>query len=1433
MKRTISFIAALTMLLMISTSVSAAHYKIDYSSVVDNPVLKKIIKNSFKNRNNGLIKVPDEHPRLLLTKEYIEFLKENKDRDDIKPSYDMVMTYADRALPEKFDTLSDGINIHLASRAFCYAVGAADKNYARTTVDLAIKYLETAVTSQTYVISVYKDYGMAALACAEVYDWCYGAMTGAQKTKLGELIRNMLYSSNQPCSPDKVEEWSHIADKAVGQPLIYNCGIAIALYDEYPEIYETIMPVVQGPMAEIVKIYGQAGALSDGSIAYSRDYYAFTIATMFERMGAVNFYGDQTPIGYKMLYSKTPYGAYIKQGDDFSQPNYVIGENNGRTELQRNFAFPGVQFEDPYLYFQYAKVDNNSKSLEKLLYYIPKKQIEPKTPDDLPLAYYVGEPRSEIMARTSWQDGINSPAVAAYMNMNNRRTGDHDHASIGSFQIYYKGPLTMPAGIYSGEGWGGSHWANFASRTIAQNCITVYDPSEKFVFGEKSAESNDGGQKMVRSKSGGYVINKLEEHMSDSNLRAVTESHYIGPNEKTPAFSYIKGDLTKAYSDSKMASYKRGMVFMDLFNEEYPAAMVVFDRVVSKNASFQKKFLLQSCFEPAIENNRIIITVTEDGANGKLVNNTLLPEKTNIEAVGGKGMEFSVNGVNYPPEKPSTGTEYYMGGWRSEISPAEENKEDIFLNAMYVTDAEGNAADLAMIKEETDKMVGVTVRDRQVMFSKSGEFIDGEFDVTVRDNGYGEVMCLLTDVKEGKWKVAGNNTELILESAGDSHCLMFAGNPGMYVVTPYTGSNAAAQLSFEEAEKEKLGDYQVTYNEKFIRLPDETKLMHNETYITGSIFEQLGVRISKNGGVLSLDKGSVTVKIYDGDNNHIVANDIKFTLPIPIEDIGGIKYIPLTDEIASMFGFKKSFTAKTLLCKITDSVAGEDDDVVLERELLPKAVNKTCGWSLLDGKSSTAALMAESETIVYDYGDTCFIDSVYTASDVKNSDRYKYCIDVYVSADGSNYIFIKTINAGSKITQPVAAAARYLKFAVRGLKPFNMSELRVSGEISNVKYKLLPLQRNYVKGENMQVGVCVGENLTDAALYIDDNKVFDLSGFEAGIHEITIDKSYTDAIGSHEVTVRDDTEIYDSRTVRFVIPNKKKMLFDESFDNLSMSKMRFVANSSNAKKTYVPLNGGQALKISLPDMVNAGGAPFILVDNLKSIYGYYDFETDISLSSEKLNINIDLRDYNGEYSQDGGYFKFIEKGKFCGSDLKCEPNKLYAVRIRLDVINSLMKIYVDNECISVRDYKTDGLNQIRFTFFSSENDTAFIIDNFKCTFVPIHKFNPGKTNIKFEKGENNTLTVMADLDDLAAYRARYIMAIKTDYNTLLDLKMGQCGENRRYDTPEEIKNGVMTLTYENLPADFFYSDKYRAELYIISYEEIIDFFAFGAYTPYK
>ena len=146
----------------------------------------------------------------------------------------------------------------------------------------------------------------------------------------------------------------------------------------------------------------------------------------------------------------------------------------------------------------------------------------------------------------------------------------------------------MSAGTYYGEGWGKEFWRNYYTRTISANCVTVYDPSEVFTYhkdGMRTAEANDGGQKMTEYKF------SLAENMADDNIVAITENSFIGPNEYTTAFSYLKGDLTTSYSANKMESYKRAMVFMDTFNEEYPGVMIVFDRVVSKDAGFKKNWL--------------------------------------------------------------------------------------------------------------------------------------------------------------------------------------------------------------------------------------------------------------------------------------------------------------------------------------------------------------------------------------------------------------------------------------------------------------------------------------------------------------------------------------------------------------------------------------------------------------------------------------------------------------------------------------------------------------------------------------------------------------------------------------------------------------------------------------------------------------------------
>ena len=192
---------------------------------------------------------------------------------------------------------------------------------------------------------------------------------------------------------------------------------------------------------------------------------------------------------------------------------------------------------------------------------------------------------------------------------------------------------------------------------------------------------------------------------------------------------------------------------------------------------------------------------TEDGCNGKLVNNTLYPKNVTIEKVGGVGKYIS-DGKEWAQAYDASMSKSYVGGWRCEVAPTTAAAEDIFLNAMYVTDADGNAADLPMISEETDKFMGVTTLDRMVMFSKSGEKVNTAFSVTVRDNGYEDVICLITDVATGKWSISGNDTSFVAEATEKDGCLVFTVKPGEYTITPTDAGAEATEFIWDEAEKE-------------------------------------------------------------------------------------------------------------------------------------------------------------------------------------------------------------------------------------------------------------------------------------------------------------------------------------------------------------------------------------------------------------------------------------------------------------------------------------------------------------------------------------------------------------------------------------------------------------------------------------------------------
>lgn len=1039
---------------VIMTAVSAVFFKDTLSANAEEPAVT-------------IPEIPDEHPYVFVNENYIQELNELKDNEYYSDGYTWVANKAKQELPSQPEGgyLSDAISRQLEVKAFMYMLGELSEADAQETVEYTIEYLKNAKTSKTYSIDIYKDYGTNGIQVgALVYDWCYDIMTQKQRTELASYIKILMYDEEQPCRPDNVNSssWTELGGKAVGQPLIYNSIAAIALYDIYPEIYETIMPKILGSMAEAVKIYGEAGALSDGSIAYTRDYYAYHVAVLLDRLGYDHeqYYGNQVKIGYKMLYSRTPYGALIKQGDDFSQSSYVIGNYTNKSETQYDMAMLSAMYNDPYLKFQYIKENSNDSTLFSLL--LMSSQVEPELPDNLPLAFEVNQPRSEIMARTSWQDGLDSPAVVAYMNMNNRRSGDHDHAHIGEFQLYYKGPLTMSSGKYIGTGWGKDHWENYYTRSISANCVTVYDPTEIFTYGptgQVQAEANDGGQKMTEYKF------SLDKNMADANLVTETEASFIGPNEYTPAFSYIKGDLTNAYSSNKMESYKRAMVFMDTFNQEFPGVMIVFDRVVSKDANFEKNWLLQAVAEPVVEGNKITIINTDDGCNGKLVNTTLYPQSVEINTVGDIGT-FISDGQEWPMEYDEKMSDAYISGFRCEVSPTTAAKEDIFLNAMYVTDANGNATDLPMIAEETTEFIGVTTLDRMVMFSKSGEKINTGFSINVRDNGYDEVICLLTDVATGKWIVTGNSTSLTVEATEEEGCLVFTAQPGEYTVVLADAMAETTDVIWEEVEKEKIGDFSIKVGTVYTYVRNPNRLVDGMPYIAiadflerfcGATTETNGKTLTvtlKNGKIFTLNAGS---KDYVIDNGGTLTQG---TLECePFLDSQGIFYLNCSG-ISSRLGFSAAYTEKSRVMKIDLYSDAELEGVDSSKVIWPVAITASSDdgnvpGNTIDKNLSTrwASKVGDGEWICFDLGEEMNVSSVQIA--FYNALNRHWQFDIQISSDGETFTNVltgqeskaETINPET-FNLPAGTKARYIRYLGHGVLDLNYNRVSYNNTLT-------------------------------------------------------------------------------------------------------------------------------------------------------------------------------------------------------------------------------------------------------------------------------------------------------------------------------------------------------------------------------------------------
>ena len=119
--------------------------------------------------------------------------------------------------------------------------------------------------------------------------------------------------------------------------------------------------------------------------------------------------------------------------------------------------------------------------------------------------------------------------------------------------------------------------------------MLVVDPDEKF----GRATANDGGARFVQTCP--VSVEQVMNNPMFANGKKVSSS--FGPSPQRPFFSYFSVDLKSAYSD-KIQEFVRTFCFLNLGNEETPAALIILDHITAAKPEFQKYWQVNTLNPP-------------------------------------------------------------------------------------------------------------------------------------------------------------------------------------------------------------------------------------------------------------------------------------------------------------------------------------------------------------------------------------------------------------------------------------------------------------------------------------------------------------------------------------------------------------------------------------------------------------------------------------------------------------------------------------------------------------------------------------------------------------------------------------------------------------------------------------------------------------------
>ena len=668
---------------------------------------------------------------------------------------------------------------------------------------------------------------------------------------------------------------------------------------------------------------------------------------------------------------------------------------------------------------------------------------------------YYPTPKGDMIARTGWEEGKNSPVVVAEMSVDEYFTLAHDHLDSGEFEIYYKGSLATDTGYYqagrdgsttenSGNTVAGTvHFYNWQKRTIAHNCMLVYDPNENPE--NFNNDVNDGGQISGKHFADGVTHVKDYLKKEEQYKHGAVMGREIGPDSIQPDYTYLKGDLQNAYGE-KVPEYERSFMFLNLKNNDYPAAMIVFDRVVAKDKSFKKSWVLHGINKPEVSGSRTIFRRGENGYNGKLTVDTLLPKADNltISTIGGEGQEYMVNGTNYWAQTLK-GRVNEGGGYRIEASPKTESEKDYFLNVLQVGDNDRDLAPLESEMIEGNTHTGVKIADRVVLFGKEKDRTSKDVSFTVSGDGWFKYM--VCDLEEGTWKVTKDGSDLFeIVSAKDGGVGSFEAAAGSFKLT-YLGAYGEKQFTktpFPETEGINL-----KMGTTYIYSDVEPFTENGRTLVPmRAIFEALDIEVSwdEKTATATGKKGANVIKITQNSKIAYV-NDKEYILDTPATIKDGRFVVPVR-FISESFGVNVGWDdfSNTVILKASASSNGMkifNDDFKtnhkIENMLVPKTVSQSAysesGSEIpaaFDTSFSSSWAFKENEDGslgygIIDFGKTVTVDDVYIA--FKSGKSRTTTFSILISDDGNNFSLVR-----DKLTSTGKDDSEFDKFNLGGVK---------------------------------------------------------------------------------------------------------------------------------------------------------------------------------------------------------------------------------------------------------------------------------------------------------------------------------------------------------------------------------------------------------------